>query len=266
MVKKITPQDNIARGKLSRATEYRQYGGILPYLCKEYDGVREFVYEELIKKKIPPAIFLQDLVRKFPKIPKKHLPSTYAVRDYVTKVIPKLDITKEFSKSTAIALSGEAEALKCIEGFHIIERRKKLIDRIEDLMEKAQKALDCVMNLMNDSQQPPENLFRSVELMANLIDREANHLIEMDKLMVRMGLMPPMPKDININQNNFNLNNGGEGEPFNGVLTDDIRERMKIRFQQIDWFVNRKPELDTFLDSYPEATLEEKEPEKIKKK
>jgi len=187
------------------------------------------------------------------------------VRDYVTKVIPKLDITKEFSKQTAIALSGEAEALKCIDGFHIIERRKLLIDRIESLIENAQKALNCVMKLMDDSQQPPENLFRSVELMANLIDREANHLIEMDKLMVRMGLMPPMPKDININQNNFNLNNGGEGEAFNGVLTDDIRERMKIRFQQIDWFVNRKPELEKFLDNYPEAKVEE-EPYKNKKK
>lgn len=261
---KITPH-NIARNKLSRATEYRQYGGIVPYLCKEYAGVREFVYEELIQKKIPPAIFLQDLVRKFPKIPKKHLPSPYAVRDYVTKVIPKLDITKEFSKSTAIALSGEAEALKCIEGFHIIERRKLLIDRIEKLIENAQTALDYVMTLMKESSQPPENFYRSMELMSTLIDREANHLIEMDKLMVRMGLMPPIPKDVNLNQNNFNF--GGENaEPFNGVLTDDIREKMKIRFQQIDWFVNRKPELDKFLDKYPEATVEKEIVKENKKK
>lgn len=252
-----------------RANRYKKYGGIIPFLCKEYDGVREFVYNELVRDKLPPIIFIQDLEKNFPSIPKEHLPKENAVREYITKTLTKVEKKNGFSKQTAIALSEEVEALKCIEGFSIIKKRKLLIDKIDKMMEQTQIVIDQIMQLngfgkkdkkSKKSEVPIvpnyEMLWRAFEMMSSLLDREGNHLMEMDKLMVRMGLMPEMPKDINFNQNNINF--GGMGQPidFKGEMTPEIRDLMDYKFRQIYWYMERKPVLDKFADKYPLAKAE----------
>ncbi len=171
-------RENQALSKLEKATKYRKFGGVIPFLMKEVNGYREFVRETLIDKDTSPEDFMKEMNERFPDIDKEVAPSVYAVRDFKRK-LKKYD-RGENEKQMAIKMKDEFEILRVMGEFNFFEERMYLY-------EKALQGLQGIIDLMKRTQNlPSEGLWKAL--------RECSeHLAELDKLSVRFGMMPAPP-------------------------------------------------------------------------
>jgi len=211
--------------KLDKANYYRKWGGLIPYLMKNVDGVRDLVYEELSKKKVPAEEFIKVLVDKFPDLSSEKIPSKSAVIEFKKKINQEED-----AKSMALALKDEFKILKVLDDFNLFEERMKIYKESVNTVNSLKETIDRIMVFWAKGPVPPRALFDAYSQLDATLQSQTKFISEIDDLAIRFGLMPPkQEKNILFAQQNISF-------------SDEHEEMMKILGLTADDFSNEKYE------------------------
>ena len=196
---------------LDKANHYRKWGGLISYLMKEVEGVRDLVNEELVRKRIPAQEFINILKMKFPDLADEKIPNADTVNSFKKKLGEDKD-----SKTMAIALKDEFKILRALNDFNLFEERMELYKKSNEVVLKARRALEKSLELMDKTGIPSSVVFESIGKLDSVLLSNSKHLTELDELAVRFGMMPPkQDKNILFAQHNI-------------TFTDEHEEMMKF--------------------------------------
>ena len=165
---------------MDKARRYREYGGMMPYLIEEYDGVNDFIYEHLYQKKLTAQEVQDAFKERFgDTVLDDEIPSLNTIRKYKREILED-EGSREMMKRAESRNMMERSRLKneVLDEFHVIEHYKKLYDHA---LEGVEKSLEFA-----DSANIP------TKIMFDALDEASKHLEKLDKALSRYGLTPPM--------------------------------------------------------------------------
>jgi hypothetical protein len=181
-------ENEVKMASLKKAGEYREWGGLMPFLMHEIPGVKDFVVSNLIANPIPSAKFLKQFLAAFPALPPDQIPSLTTIKSFRKKIGDEADDNPD---SRAMVLKDFRRNLAAFKNLNFVEEQMKLYEVLQRLVYDAVVAKNIAVDVMRRTGKVPNKLWKALTGVAKIVGAASKQLGKLDDLAVRFGLMPP---------------------------------------------------------------------------
>ena len=179
-----TREDRIAN--INYGKQYVAYGGMIPFMMKTVEGMREFIYDQLFVKCNTADVILSEMKLKFPDLEK--YPSVYTVTEFKKKMIAG---EKDTSNITALAMKDEARNMQAFGNLNLVEEEAKLYNKSKNLLNMVETVMVRAYKAVENMSMPPDFFWKAVEGYQKVLEFRGSRLKKLDELAVRYGFAPP---------------------------------------------------------------------------
>lgn len=237
------------------ANRYRKYGGMIPHLMKTVEGMRGFVYEQLMVKCNTSDVFLDEFKKRFPDL--KEIPSIYTVSEFKKK-INKAEKGWGDNTTTALAMRDEVRNMKAFGDLNLVEEEIKLYQKSKKLLERMEKIMLNAYDQVKQMSMPPDFFWNAVQNYQKVLETRGQRLAKLDDLAVRYGYAPPKQMDKNLilaQQNIGQININSEVQN----IIDELGIKNDKDLIDDEFFKSKIKQVSEIISSNGESVREEEE-------